>query len=124
MSDSEFLDHALDLLQEFGPVKFKKMMGGHCLFLDGLAFAIVADDTLYFKSDADNEALFADLGLPNFTYERQGKQVSMSYRQAPEAALEDAAEMGRWAAVGHEAAVRADRKKSKRAKPKRSTGRG
>ena len=111
--DGAFIDHVLDLLQAFGPVRAKKMFGGYGVFLDDLVFAIVADDVLYFKADADNAHQFDALDLPPFAYLRNGKEVRMSYRQAPEAALDDSAEMQRWAESGRAAALRAARKKSR-----------
>ena len=43
----------------------------------------------YFKTDAQNETYFDELALPHFEYEKQGKRLQMSYRRAPESALDE-----------------------------------
>lgn len=107
VQDTEFLHHVLDLLQVAGPVSARSMFGGHGLFMDGLMFAIVIDDVLYLKVDDQIAYLFEDEGLPPFVYTRQGKEVSLSYCQAPDVVLEDVDEMRRWADLAWAAAVRA-----------------
>lgn len=55
---SESLALIIESLQALGDVRPKRMFGGHGLFLDGLMFALVADDMLYFKTDDRNRADF------------------------------------------------------------------
>jgi DNA transformation protein len=75
-------------------------------------FALIADDTLYFKADADSQADFASRGLKPFEYKAKGeKRVVMAYWRAPEDCLDDPAEMRIWADRAFAAALRAGRKK-------------
>ena len=48
---SDYVIYLFELLTDFGDVEAKSMFGGFGLYLDGLMFAIVADDALYFKVD-------------------------------------------------------------------------
>jgi len=87
------------------------------LFLDDAMFGLVAGERLYFKVDAETESQFAAAGAAAFTYRRRGKQIAMSYREAPlefpGATLEPAALLP-WAELGLEAARRARGKRRKK----------
>ncbi len=96
----------IDLMQSVGPVN-------HGIFLEGLMFALIADRALYLKVDKESENEFKDKGLEVFTYNKKGKQYSMSYYQAPEETLEDAEEMNVWANKAYSAALRAAARKRK-----------
>ena len=77
-SDSDFVDNVLDLLGAWGGVAARKMFGGYGLYRQGLMFALVADDVLYFKVDDQNRAEFTAAGMGPFVYEGKSKPVSMS----------------------------------------------
>jgi len=114
--DSEFADYVVEITQSIGPVYAKRMFGGHGIFLDGLMFGLIADKTLYLKVDKKSEADFSSLGLEAFSYNKNGKQMKMSYFQAPEEALENLDEMNIWANKAYSAALRAAVKKKKPSK--------
>lgn len=105
--DQEFADHVVDLMQSIGPVRARRMFGGHGIFLDGLMFALLADGALYLKADTQTAGDFVRLGLARFTYNKQGKAFALSYYQAPEEVLDSPAEMSRWANKAYSAALRA-----------------
>ncbi len=111
MKDKEFILYLLDLLQTIGPVQSKRMFGGYGFFLDGLMFGLVADRTLYLKVDDQNIDDFRSKGLEAFTYRKKDKEMSMSYYQAPEEAMDNVEEMALWANSAYSAALRAAAKK-------------
>lgn len=104
--EGEFVAYLVDLMQSVGPVRARRMFGGHGIFLDGLMFALVADATLYLKVDPESVASFQSRGLEPFRYRKKGKTLSMSYYQAPEEVLEDAGAMNAWANLAYAAALR------------------
>ena len=104
---SDYVIYLFELLTDFGDVEAKSMFGGFGLYLDGLMFAIVADDALYFKVD--------DVSKP-VVFEKNGKKGAMSYHVPPASAIDDAEELCEWARKGHLAALRAARKKKPRKK--------
>lgn len=104
---NDFVTYVVDLMQCIGPVEAKAMFGGHGLFLDGLMFALIADNDLYLKADEETQQLFTERGLSAFTYNRKDRTISMSYYQAPEETLEDVGEMNTWANRAYTAALRA-----------------
>ena len=108
---NEFVTHVLDLLEPLGPVNARAMFGGYGIYLDGLMFALIADDCLYLKADDTSRAEFEAAGLEAFQYTKKGKIYQMSYHAAPEDALEDAELLRDWARKAVDAAMRAARSK-------------
>lgn len=86
---SEFTQYLQEVFAPFGPISTRRMFGGYGIYHQGLMFALVVDDTLYLKTDAENVAHFQAQGLGPFAYPRQGKLVKLSYYLAPEEMLED-----------------------------------
>ena len=108
----DFADYVVDLLRPLGPVRAKRMFGGFGLFLNGLMFALIIDDTLYFKADAVNRPTFTVRQMAPFEYLRQGRLVALSYLAAPAEALEDEQDLLALAKLGFEAALRGRKKTS------------
>ena len=106
---SEFLDYLSELLHDFGEVTYRRMFGGHGVYRDGVMFALIADDMLYLKADAESEVLYREHELEQFQYLKNTRLVAMSYFQAPDEAMEDAEVMRQWAQTALESAKRARR---------------
>lgn len=106
---SEYTDYLGELLASFGQVTFRSMFGGHGVFRDGVMFALVADDTLYLKADAQSEQTYRACGLNQFEYRKGAKTVAMSYYMAPEEALDDPQALHDWARLAYESALRSRR---------------
>jgi len=103
---SEFVESLHEIFESFGRIEARRMFGGHGIFHEGRMIAIVLKDTLYLKSDAESAEHFDKLNLPPFTYERGGKTMPMSYRQAPADLFEDRHEAALWGRRAYEAALR------------------
>ncbi len=115
----EFEDHCLDLFAPLGPVRPRRMFGGHGFFLGGAMFAIGDADEwrLWLKVDGDTRAAFEAAGGEPFVYLGRGRrQVSLSYRSPPPEALDSAEGMLPWARMAVEAARRALAKRVGRAR--------
>jgi DNA transformation protein len=110
MSD-EFIDYVMELLGPFGTVRTRRMFGGHGVYLDGLMFAIVSDDTLYLKADEMNRVEFELAGCEIFGYARKGRRATLDFFRAPEDAMDSAQLMLPWARTAYAAALRANAKK-------------
>ena len=87
------------------------MFGGYGIYHDGVMFGLVADDELYLKVDDSNRTDFETLGLEAFVYDKQGKQMKMSYYQAPEVIFDDPGEAEQWARKAWEVAWKTKAKK-------------
>jgi DNA transformation protein len=117
-NENEFITFLLELLEPLGAVEAKTMFGGFGIYRQGLMFGLVSEDTLYLKADEVNRGEFEGKGLPRFTYERRGKELSMSYYQAPPESMDNAEALCGWAQKAYDAALRATQKK-----PKKNRGR-
>ena len=102
----DFVGYIIDLMQPLGAVSAKAMFCGYGIFLDGLMFALVADDVLYLKTGTDNLPDFRQRGLPPFSYQRNGKYINMSYSEAPAELLDDADALLLWAGKAIAAAMK------------------
>jgi DNA transformation protein len=95
-------------LAPLGTVTRRAMMGGATLYLDGTIFAIVADDLLWLKADAESDAIWDAENCPRFTFQMgEGREASMNYRRAPDDVYDDADAMREWAMLGVAAGQRA-----------------
>jgi DNA transformation protein len=101
----------LESLQPLHGVSARRMFGGHGLFKDGLMFALIADDQLYFKVDHRNRPAFEAHGLQPFTYTGKGRPIQMSYSEAPGEGLDDPEILCDWAREAFAAALRAKTRK-------------
>jgi DNA transformation protein len=110
---SEFVESLREVFNAFGPIASRRMFGGYGIYHSGLMFGLVADDVLYFKVDKRSQHVFEEKGLTPFLYEKNGKQVKMSYFMAPEEIFDDPEYAKEWAVLAFEAALRADKLKKK-----------
>lgn len=106
---SDFVSNVIDLLAHWGGVSARRMFSGYGLYRQGVMFALVIDDVLYFKVDARNRPDFESAGMGPFAYERKNRSapVAMSYWEAPPDLFDDADAMLAWARRAFEAALRA-----------------
>jgi len=109
---NEFVDYVVELMADWATVSARKMFGGYGLYYEGLMFALVADDELFFKADAGNVMQFEQVGSHPFVYHNQARTVQMSYWSAPAASLDSPAEMGEWCQSAYGAALRAQAAKA------------
>jgi len=93
----EYADYVEDLLQDLGGVRVRPMFSGGGVFCGDLMFALISDDTLYFKADEQTAPDFAAEGSEPFTYSGKGRTVSLGYWRAPERLSDDQDEMLAWA---------------------------
>lgn len=114
---SVFIDSLVKRLEPLGHVHARAMFGGHGIFKDDLMFALVADEVVYFKVDADSQDIFAKTGGEAFVYVKNGTPMTMSYWRVPEPCPPDDADLLRWAHVAHQAAQRQKHKRQRQPKP-------
>ena len=92
-----YLDMLCELLAPLGDIRVKRMFGGAGLYADDVMFALIDDDTLYFKADASTRARYEAEGLGPFVYDGKKRPVEMSYWRAPERLYDEPEEMLEWA---------------------------
>lgn len=110
---SEFADFVCDTFAPMGDIQCRKMFGGYGVYHRGLMFALIADDTLYLKTDDESSESYLQRGLDQFEYPRRGKMIKMSYFQAPEEVFEDQQEALAWGGRAFQCAAEAKAGKKK-----------
>jgi DNA transformation protein len=117
-SDS-FADVLREQLAPVGHVTLRRMFGKTGVFCDGLMLAMVRDDSLYFRVDDDNRALFKEAeACPPLNYEKGGGSIDLAFWRAPERLFDEPEEFLAWARAALGAARRVA---AKRAAPKRKS---
>ena len=79
---SEFLR---DQLEPLGRITMRRMFGKTGVFCDGFMLGMVRDNTLYFRVDDDNRAVFKEAeSFPPLNYEKKGGTIDPSFWRVPE----------------------------------------
>lgn len=122
-SSPEFLAFVKDQLAPLGHVTTRRMFSGAGVYCDGVIFALILRDALYFKVDDGNRSAYEAEGLEPFSYEAKGRTVQVgAYWRVPERLFDDPDEMVEWSRAAVAAGQRAASKKPKRkAKSKQTT---
>ena len=92
-----YLAYVVDQLANFSPVRSRRMFGGVGLYADELFFALIAEDSLYFKVDDSNRADYQARGCRQFQPFADDPTFSMGYYAVPEEVIEDGDELKAWA---------------------------
>lgn len=119
-SKQAFALFVVEQMAGLGAVQAKAMFGGFGLYLHGLMFGLIVDDTLYFKVDEQSVSQFESAGLPPFRYVAKGRTLALRYHQAPAEVYDDAQAMVAWARVGYDCALRQQQRSAVKKKPKRA----
>lgn len=113
--DAGLVEWVTEALEPLGTVTMRKMMGGATLYLDGSIFGIVDEGEIWFKADAESNAVWDEIGAERFSVTfATGMVDTMNYRRAPADVYDDADAMREWAAMGIAAGLRAPKKKPKK----------
>jgi DNA transformation protein and related proteins len=120
-SDS-FAEFLHEQLAPIGRVTMRRMFGKTGVFCNGLMFGMVTNDTLYFRVDDHNRAIFKETeSVAPLNYEKKGRTIDLSFWYVPERLLDEPEELVTWARAAVAAARRvaatreraASRRKSK-----------
>lgn len=95
VSDS-YLAFVLEQLEGVPKLFTKRMFGGIGIYTDGTFFAVIDNDTLFFKVDEALAKRYRDRGMPPFA-PIPGAKPMMGYYQVPPGVLEDGRALVKWA---------------------------
>ncbi len=116
VSDS-YRSFILERLEVAGEITSRSMFGGVGIYCDGFFFALIADDTLYFKVDDSNRSDFESQGMGPFMPFKDSSNKedmrAMQYYEAPADILEDDALLRNWGQKALSVAQAAKRKKKR-----------
>lgn len=107
-----YREFVLEQLGRVAPVSSRAMFGGVGVYADGLFFALMDDDTLYFKVDDGNRGSFEEIGSGPFLPFGDASHV-MQYYRVPAELLEEPERIAPWMHGALDAARRARRRRKK-----------
>jgi DNA transformation protein len=110
-----YLGFVIDQLAGVGRVRSKRMFGGVGLYADEMFFALLDDNSLYFKVDDTNRGDFEARGMGPFRPFRDKPELAMGYYEVPAEVIDEAEELITWARKAMRVAAAAPRK----AKPRK-----
>ena len=102
----EYLNFIMEKLSPTGDIKSRAMFGGYGIFHEGLMFALISEDTLYFKVNESNRNIYEMAGSRPFPH-------GISYWEVPTEVLEENAKLHEWAKISIGIAHEIARKKQK-----------
>jgi DNA transformation protein len=102
---------ALEQLRRVMPVNARSMFGGVGIYAEGVFFALIAEDRLYFKVDEGTRPDFKQLGMEPFR--PFGDDRAMGYYEVPADVMEDAVQLASWMKRAIDVAAKAKLKKRK-----------
>jgi DNA transformation protein len=97
-------------------IRDRRMFGGVGIYAGGLFFALIADDTLYFKVNDANRSDFEARGMGPFRPYGDSGEV-MQYYQVPDDLLENPDALGPW--VEKAIAVAREKRAARPRRPRR-----
>ena len=119
-SDS-FVEFLREQLAPLGRVTMRRMFGATGVFCDGLMFAVVSEDALFFRVDEHNRTAFKEAAsFPPLSYEKKGRTIDLSFWRAPERLFDETDELVMWSRTALAAARRAAAKRERTAPGQKS----
>jgi len=94
-----YREFVLEQLGRVTPVTGKSMFGGVGIYAQGLFFALIAEDRLYFKVNDATRPDFERLGMEPFR--PFGEDSAMGYYEVPADVVEDSVQLAAWMSVFH-----------------------
>jgi len=104
-----YREFVLEQLGRVTPVTGKSMFGGVGIYAQGLFFALIAEDRLYFKVDDTTRPEFERLGMEPFR--PFGEDSAMGYYEVPADVVEDSVQLAAWMKKAIDVAAKARIKK-------------
>lgn len=95
MADDAFPRYVIDHLRALGEVRCRRLFGAYGLYLGSTFFAIVHEDTLYFKTGAASQPAYVARGMEPFR--PNARQTLQRYYAVPADVLDDPGELLAWA---------------------------
>ena len=125
VASATYAEFLREQLAPLGRVTLRRMFGKTGVFCDGVMFAVVTENTLYFRVDDENRETFREAeAFPPLNYAKKGVMIDLSFWRVPERLFDEPDELTAWAqaalAAAHRVAAKRERTAPKRkSKPRR-----
>jgi DNA transformation protein len=118
VASETYADFLREQLAPLGRLSLRRMFGKTGVFCDGAMFAMVTENTLYFRVDEQNREIFKEASSsPPLNYAKGGAMIDLSFWRVPERLFDEPDELITWARAALAAARRVAAKRE-RATPK------
>ena len=95
---NEFRTFVAEQLAPLGHIGVRRMFGGAGVYCGDTMFALLAEDTLYMKTDEASRVAYQSEGSTPFEVKQKGgRTMATSYWKIPDRLLDDADELLAWA---------------------------
>jgi|SRR5215471_8811301 len=120
VASDNFAEFLREQLAPLGRVTMRRMFSATGVFCDGLMFAVVSEDTVYFRVDDHNRTAFKEAAsFPPLSYEKKDRTIDLSFWRALER-LDETDELVMWSRTALAAARRIAAKRERTAPGRRS----
>lgn len=102
----EYLNFIMDKLSPIDGIRSRAMFGGYGFFYECSMFALIAEDTLYFKVNEPNRAMYKKAQSKPFPH-------GISYWEVPTEVIEENSKLLDWANLSIGIAQKIAKKRSK-----------
>jgi DNA transformation protein and related proteins len=124
VASASFAEFLAEQLAPLGPITMRRMFGKTGVFCDGLMFGMVTENTLYFRVDDDNRAVFKEAEVyPPLNYSKKGFAIDLSFWRVPERLFDEPDELITWARAAMAAAGRVAAKRQRPATKRKKKSR-
>ncbi len=121
VASETFAEFLREQLASLGRITMRRMFGKTGVFCDGVMFAMVTENTLYFRVDELNRVTFKEAeAFPPLNYEKKGDTIDLAFWRVPERLFDEPDEFVAWAQAALAAAHRVAAKRERTA-PKRKS---
>jgi DNA transformation protein len=121
VASETFAEFLREQLAPLGRITMRRMFGKTGVFCDGVMFAMVTQNTLYFRVDEQNRVTFKEAeSFPPLNYEKRGDTIDLAFWRVPERLFDEPDELVVWARAALAAARRVAAKRERTA-PKRKS---
>ena len=118
-SDS-FAEFLREQFASLARITMRRMFGKTGVFCDGFMLGMVRNNTLYFRVDDGNRAVFSEAAaFPPLDYEKKGASIDLAFWRAPERLFDEPDELVAWARAALGAARRVAAKREQTAQMRR-----
>lgn len=107
-----------ELFDGISGITSRAMFGGYGIYREGVIFALIVEEDLYFKTDQGNVDDYKEAGSHPFTYQKEnGKVIAMSYWLLPDQIMKNRQKLLEWIDLAHAASKRGKKRSGKAPTP-------
>lgn len=97
-----YLEYAIVSLSRVAKVTYRRIFNGATVYHQGVQFALIVNNHLYFRADDCSRPLYQQQGMPSL--QPRGVSLQSDFYQLPDSLLSDPDELRHWVRIAVETA--------------------